>query len=366
MESTLHWKKHCLKFYKPSGTSRGILTEKPTWYLYTRERSSKALLTVSECSPIPGLSIDNLDTIEDVLENICNTYNTSGKFPAIDFPAYPCIQFGIESHERQRSGKPGEPTISEFHSGKKGIRINGLIWMDTIESMLIQIKAKLESGFRCLKLKIGALDFESELELIRAIRKRYSKESLEIRVDANGAFTPDSALDKLSRLAALQLHSIEQPIAPRQWQVMTGLCDKTPLPIALDEELIGLSTQQRMELLDSIKPQYLILKPSLIGGFKACENWIQLCEQHGVGWWITSALESNVGLNAIAEWTYSLITTKGITMPQGLGTGLLYSNNIPSPLEIKGEYLYSIPEKVWDYSNGRITDVFDKAGSVTC
>lgn len=347
----LHWKKHFLHFHKPSATSRGIFTEKPTWFLYAYDASSKSVLTVSECSPIPGLSVDDLDNFESVLEKLCDHYNSSGNFPAIDSSRYPCIQFGIESYIQQLSSISYEPSVvSEFTSGQRGILINGLIWMDTIDAMIAQIKTKLDAGFHCLKLKIGSLDFESEMELIRLIRHHYSKDLLEIRVDANGAFTPDSALEKLSRLAAFHLHSIEQPIAPKQWQEMATICRHTPLPIALDEELIGLPECRHAELLDSIKPHYIILKPSLIGGFKRSENWIHLCKQRDIGWWATSALESNVGLNAIAEWIHSLTIAKHITMPQGLGTGLLYSNNIPSPLEVRGEYLFSIPEKKWDYS----------------
>ena len=341
-ERTLHWKKHSLQFHKPSGTSRGILTEKPTWFLYSYDPSTRSVLSVSECSPIPGLSVDDLDSLETVLETICTTYNSTGTFPKIDDSAYPCIQFGIESHKLSKA--------SEFLSGQKGILINGLIWMDTIESMIAQIKAKLDAGFRCLKLKIGALDFDSEIELIRKIRDHYSQDSLEIRVDANGAFTPESAAKKLSQLAKFHIHSIEQPIATEQWSAMATLCSSTELPIALDEELIGLPQERHAELLDHVKPQYVILKPSLIGGFKTSENWIDLCESRGIGWWATSALESNVGLNAIAEWIYQIIKSKNIRMPQGLGTGLLYSNNVPSPLEIKGEYLFSVPEKKWDYT----------------
>ena len=348
--SRLHWKKHLLRFHKPSGTSRGILTEKPTWYLYAADAASTSLLAVCECSPIPGLSVDDLDNLEPVLENLCEHHNSSGDFPAINTAEYPCIQFGIESLKQQLALVSNQHAASAFSRGQEGILINGLIWMDAIDSMISQIKSKLESGFRCLKLKIGALDFESEIELIRNIRKHYNKDSLEIRVDANGAFTPDTALEKLSRLSELNIHSIEQPIASQHWQEMAALCSNTPLPIALDEELIGLPTSRHAELLDRVKPQYIILKPSLIGGFKASEHWISLCEKRSIGWWATSALESNIGLNAIAEWIHPLITKKGIRMPQGLGTGLLYSNNIPSPLEIKGEYLFSVPEKKWDYS----------------
>lgn len=340
-----------LRFHESRGTSRGILTEKPTWYLYTLDASTQSLLAVSECSPIPKLSIDDLSGLESILESLCKHFNASGDFPTIDHSAYPCIQFGIESQKQQLASALDHSRISEFSRGKEGILINGLIWMDTIDSMISQIRAKLESGFHCLKLKIGALDFESEVALIRRARDKYSKDSLEIRVDANGAFSPASALEKLSRLSEFHIHSIEQPIAVRQWQEMALLCKHTPIPIALDEELIGLPAQRHAELLDRVKPQYVILKPSLIGGFEASENWINLCEKRAIGWWATSALESNVGLNAIAEWIHSLTAAKNINMPQGLGTGLLYSNNIPSPLEIRGEYLFSVPEKKWDYSS---------------
>ena len=232
-----------------------------------------------------------------------------------------------------------------FSRGEKGISINGLIWMGDQAFMKQQIKEKLKNGFSCIKMKIGAIDFASEIALIRSIREEFNSDEIELRVDANGAFSPKGALEKLKQLAHLDIHSIEQPIKQGQWQEMAALCEQTPLPIALDEELIGVFyAEEKNKLLDTIKPQYIILKPSFIGGFRGTDNWIELAEKSGVGWWITSALESNVGLNAIAQYT----STKNSILRQGLGTGSLYANNIPSPLEIcEGEIRYTI-EKKWN------------------
>ena len=199
-----------------------------------------------------------------------------------------------------------------------------------------QIEDKLNAGFRCLKLKIGSLKFDQEIEIIRSVRELFSAEELEIRVDANGAFTIEESLQKLFKLAELQVHSIEQPIMPGQIDEMARICEVSPIPVALDEELIGIKSENKFRLLDIIRPAFIILKPSLLGGFKPSEEWIEKAEELNIQWWITSALESNIGLNAIAQWAYSLNVTK----PQGLGTGLLYRNNITSPLQVKGDVLY--------------------------
>ena len=210
-----------------------------------------------------------------------------------------------------------------------------------------QIEAKLAEGFSCIKMKIGAIDFQTELKILAVIRKEFSKDVIELRVDANGAFKPEEALGKLKELASFNLHSIEQPIKQGQWKEMAQLCATTPLPIALDEELIGVfDSKTKKELLESIQPQYIILKPSLVGGYKGSEEWMKLADDLNIKYWITSALESNVGLNAISQWTYTL----GIPMPQGLGTGSLYTNNIPAALKVEGGYLHYDTSQKWDFN----------------
>jgi o-succinylbenzoate synthase len=253
---------------------------------------------------------------------------------------FPSIQFGLETAFRSLDGEtPFLLFPSDFTKGEKNIPINGLVWMGEEAYMKQQIEEKLQQGFNCIKLKIGAIDFEKELGLLRFIRQNFSPEQIEIRVDANGAFTADEALNKLNQLSVFQLHSIEQPIRQKQVDAMTELCKQTPFPIALDEELIGVfGTENKEALLKKIQPQYIILKPSLVGGFRGTKEWIDIAEKHGIGWWITSALESNIGLNAIAQWTYTLSNP----MPQGLGTGALYTNNFDSPLEVRnGELAYN-------------------------
>jgi len=236
---------------------------------------------------------------------------------------------------------------SEFTKGKQSIPINGLVWMGDKEFMKRQIKEKLAAGFSCIKMKIGAIDFETEIDLLKSIRKEFSATEIELRVDANGGFTPKNALEKLKRLSELEIHSIEQPIKQGQFEEMAMLCEKTPLPIALDEELIGVfSIERKRKIIQTIQPQFIILKPSLVGGFKGSEEWIELANSHNIAWWITSALESNVGLNAIAQWTFTLNNT----MPQGLGTGGLYTNNFDSPLEIQKGSLHYNNSKKWNFN----------------
>ena len=251
--------------------------------------------------------------------------------------AFPSIQFGVEQAFRSVTASQWyELFPSDFTTGKDAIPINGLIWMGSPDFMKAQIKEKLAQGFRCIKMKIGAIDFEEEYRILKALRNEFSASDIEIRVDANGAFQATEALVYLERLAALQLHSIEQPIRAGQWEAMAELCEQTPLPIALDEELIGVFTsEEKQRLLREIQPQYIILKPSLIGGYRGSEEWITLAETLGIGWWVTSALESNIGLNAIAQWTYTLHSP----MPQGLGTGALYTNNLPFPLYVENGHL---------------------------
>ncbi|WP_372651062.1 o-succinylbenzoate synthase [Draconibacterium sp.] len=328
------YQKYELHFKQPAGTSRGVLKARSVWYLFLEENGVTGL---GECAPLPGLSIETPEQVEEQLENICN--NPEPFINNFDLlQDLPSLKFALESALLDlKNGGKREPFPSAFTRGKAGIPINGLIWMNEIENMQRQIEDKLAAGFRCIKLKIGAKDFEQELELLQAVRKRFSSDQIILRVDANGAFEAGSAQDKLKRLAEVQLHSIEQPIRSGQRNEMAELCKTTPLPIALDEELIGINKrEEKIQLLDTIQPQYLVLKPSLHGGISGCDEWIKLANERSIGWWITSYLESNIGLNAIAQWAF----TKNMTMHQGLGTGQLFTNNIESPLEISGEKLW--------------------------
>ncbi|MUV02473.1 o-succinylbenzoate synthase [Flavobacterium rakeshii] len=328
--------KYILNFKRPSGTSRGVLTEKETWFIIIEHNGKKG---IGECGILRSLSIDDRDDYEEKLKWTCENIHLGVDELWDELVEFPSIQFGVEmAFKSLEVNNPFVLFPSEFTKGEKNIAINGLVWMGDEAYMKEQIDAKLEQGFDCIKLKIGAIDFDKELSLLAFIRENFSPEQIEIRVDANGAFNTTEALNKLTQLSKYQLHSIEQPVKQKQEDTMADLCKITPLPIALDEELIGVfGYENKRELLQKIKPQYIILKPSLVGGFKGSSEWIEIAEELGIDWWVTSALESNVGLNAIAQWTYTL----GNTMPQGLGTGGLYTNNFDCPLEVKnGELTY--------------------------
>ncbi|NQV52721.1 MAG: o-succinylbenzoate synthase [Flavobacteriales bacterium] len=339
----VRWKKYTLQFKRPSGTSRGVLTTKVSYFLIW-EYDSFAYPALGECSLIEGLSPDPKEGYEHTLDLVCQNLREGGNsFP--DLSAYPSIQFGLETLLLDIQAKGSKQLFNNaFSKGSKGMQINGLIWMGERAFMREQIVEKIHQGFACVKLKIGATDFETELSLLRFIREEFGSD-IELRVDANGAFAPDEASGKLRKLAAYDLHSIEQPIAQGQWEDMAQLCEQTPLPIALDEELIGISEfDEKKRLMETIKPQYIILKPSLHGGMKGSDEWIRLAEEQGAKWWITSALESNVGLNAIAQYTFE----KDVQLPQGLGTGGLYTNNFDSPLYLQGQIIRFDPNKNWD------------------
>ncbi len=340
--------KYTLNFKRPGGTSRGILHTKDTYFLRIEQDNSFGL---GECGLFRGLSADDRPDYEQKLQEVCSRLE-QGEAPDVlledladPLRPWPSICFGME--QALRSLQARDPMIlfdSDFTLGSP-LPINGLVWMGSSDFMLEQISTLLDQGYRCLKLKIGALEFETELELLRGIRKQFPPEDLEIRVDANGAFSPEEAIEKLKQLSAFELHSIEQPIAAGQVQAMAGLCEQTPFPIALDEELIGIQDPlKRSELLAAIRPQYIILKPSLVGGFKSALHWISESRKLGIDWWVTSALESNIGLNAIAQWTATL----GNPMPQGLGTGSLFTNNFKSPLLAGAGELRYRPEVAWD------------------
>ena len=341
-----HWKKYTLQFKRPSGTSRGILKPKASWFLFLYDTDSPSIIGIGECGLLKGLSIDDRPDYESKVQEVCERIYEIDYWLTAGLVEFPSIHFGLEIALKDLAVNGSKQLFpSSFLEKTQPIPINGLIWMGEKSFMFEQIKKKLQEGFSCIKLKIGAIDFQEELALLKYIRQQFPANEIEIRVDANGAFSPDNALENLKQLSTFQLHSIEQPIKPSQWEEMAKLCEQSPLDIALDEELIGIFHKSEKEaLLTAIRPQYLIFKPSFIGGYKGTQEWIDLCEEQGIGWWITSALESNIGLNAIAQWTATLNNP----MPQGLGTGQLYTNNIPSPLVVQDGGLYYQQDLSWE------------------
>nr|WP_221892460.1 o-succinylbenzoate synthase [Winogradskyella flava] len=337
--------RYILNFKRSSGTSRGVMTTKETWFVILEDNGKRG---IGECGILRGLSIDDRPDYEDKLKWACNNIDLGLNALLDELIEFPSIQFGVEMAFKSLESRDTFTLLpSKFTESTDSIPINGLVWMGSEAFMREQIQEKIETGFDCIKLKIGAIDFQTELDILKSIRKEFSVSDIELRVDANGAFSPDEALEKLKRLSEYQLHSIEQPIQQGQWEEMAMLCDKTPLNIALDEELIGVfSVPKRKQLLQTIKPQYIILKPSLVGGFHNTNNWIMLAKQSNSDWWITSALESNIGLNAIAQYTY----TKHSKMPQGLGTGGLFTNNFDSPLTVKNGTLHYDLTQNWKFN----------------
>jgi o-succinylbenzoate synthase len=338
-----HYKRYVMKFKVPGGTSRGVLTEKETWFLFLE---SEEKIGVGECGLFRGLSHDDSPDFETHLRTFCDRINQKEEIDETFLKSFPSIQMGYEMATLSLKSLDSFTIFpSAFTRGEEIIPINGLVWMGDINHMKAQIQEKIGQGFDCVKLKIGALDFKEELSLIKDIRAIYGADQLMIRVDANGAFKPSEALSRLKSLADLEIHSIEQPIAAGNYDALYALCERSPLPIALDEELIGVvEKKKKVDLLDNIAPQYLILKPSLLGGFKACEEWISLAEERSIDWWVTSALESNIGLNAIAQWTFSL----NVNRHQGLGTGGLFTNNFNCPLEVRKGHLTFNSNHKWE------------------
>ena len=327
-----------LHFKQPAGTSRGIYTTRKIWLIHLSDGQREGL---GECAPLLDLSCDALPDHEyaSILNKVCEDFCQSGEIDYDSLRDYPSMLFGLETAllNLQNGNRLFD---TAFSRGETGIPINGLVWMGNHDEMLQRLEEKMEKGFRCIKLKIGAIDFDQELDLIRRIRDRFSFHEVELRVDANGAFPYDEALYKLELLSQYNIHSIEQPIRQGQWAYMAELCRESPLPIALDEELIGVNDlAMKHHMLNIIKPRYIILKPSLHGGIAGCREWIATAREMGIGSWITSALESNIGLNAIAQFASSVYGDY-ITMPQGLGTGQLFTDNIPMPLEIRGDQLW--------------------------
>ena len=367
-ERTLHFK-------QPAGTSRGVYTTRHSYYLTLTSDEMPGIEGVGECATLPDLSCDAKPEYAVTLRQVCQMVEQMGRIPYDMIRAYPSITFGLgtafasffdaakklleivpaegasSSSEMLKQKGVSVPAGMEnlvdlydspFGRGEEGITINGLVWMGTYEEMLARLEEKLQAGFHCVKLKIGAIDFFKELDLIKRIRDVYTREQVELRVDANGGFLPENAMSQLEALAKYDIHSIEQPIKQHQWPKMAQLCRETPLPIALDEELIGVNVRSmKQALLDTVRPQYIILKPSLHGGIYGCNEWIELANQRGIGSWITSALESNIGLHAIAHYA-AKVYGPNVQMPQGLGTGQLFTDNIPMPLEIRGDKLFVV------------------------
>ncbi|MFO7657887.1 MAG: o-succinylbenzoate synthase [Bacteroidales bacterium] len=336
-------REYTMHFRFPAGTSRGVLNQKKSWYIIIENDGRTG---IGECSVIQGLSPDDHPLLSQKLQDLCDFVN-SGNHPA-DFNAgmFPAVRFGIETAITDLNNGGNRILFhSGFTAGDNAIPINGLIWMGNADFILKQVKEKVDEGFGCLKMKIGAAEFESELQLLKKIRKEHPQ--IEIRLDANGAFSRETALLKLEELAQLNIHSVEQPIKPGEAGIMAEICEKSPIPVALDEELIGIAGKhQKEKLVKEIQPAYIILKPSLLGGFIPTAEWIDIARKSGTGWWVTSALESNIGLNAIAQW----VATLDIKLVQGLGTGMLYENNITSPLYVKNAMLYYLRGTEWNIS----------------
>ena len=332
-----------LHFKQPAGTSRGVYTTRKIWLVHLSDGQYEG---VGECAPLPQLSCDDIPNYEQVLRGFCDEVERTDEIPYEDLRDYPSMLFGLATALSSLKASHGSSLSSHllfntpFSRGEVGIPINGLVWMGRYDEMLGRLEEKLEKGFHCVKLKIGAIDFDQELDLVKRIRERFSFHEVELRLDANGAFPYEEALYKLELLSQYQIHSIEQPIRQGQWAYMAELCRESPLPIALDEELIGVNDpEMKHHMLNIIKPRYIILKPSLHGGMMGCREWIATAREMGIGSWITSALESNIGLNAIAQFC-SDVYGDHISMPQGLGTGQLFTDNIPMPLEIRGDRLW--------------------------
>ena len=355
MYATYH--KYTLQFRFLAGTSRGVLRSKDSYFIKVSQKRDDPLYGLGECAPLQGLSIDDVPDYDQRVANLCqqlssqemNLRNTSEVFSWVDTlldKHFPSLRFGSEMAllDLMHGGNKLILENNWSQSPYQSIPINGLVWMNDQQHMLNQLQEKLNQGFDCIKIKIGAIDFDQEMALLEFIREYYGPDEVTIRVDANGAFSSNDVFEKLERLSVFSVHSIEQPIQPGQYPLMRKLCAQRPVPIALDEELIGVhESGEKAELLDQILPQYIILKPSLLGGIQASREWIRLAEERNIGWWITSALESNIGLNAIAQLT----ATYPVQQPQGLGTGQLYENNISSPLQIHDGKLYYAADGVW-------------------
>jgi o-succinylbenzoate synthase len=349
------YSKKVFQFAFKARTSRGLMRDKISWFIKLWDDATPDVVGIGECGPLPGLSPDAIPNFEEELSAVINNLNqlqhasapTLQHLYEITSPHFPSIIFGLETAllDLQHGGKR-LIYENEFTSGKQ-MPINGLVWMGDLDFMMNQINQKIAQGFNCIKLKVGGLDFDRECDILQYIRKRYFKNDIIIRLDANGAFKIDDVLYKLSELSKYNIESIEQPIKPGMIQ-MEELCRKSPIPIAFDEELIGkASSNEKKELLTRLKPKYIILKPTLHGGFKGCAEWINIATSLNIGWWITSALESNIGLNAICQFASQF----DIKLHQGLGTGMIYTNNIESPLRVEKGMIFYDTSSSWNNVN---------------
>jgi o-succinylbenzoate synthase len=355
MALEVQYRPYTLDFKFEAGTSRGVLTRKNTWFLLISDTENPSCVGIGECGPLAGLSLDDRPDFEANLSQKCKEFNEldleifDWNIPIIlnqlVGSQWPSIRMGLETAMLDfLNGGKRIIFDNDFVQSKRNILINGLIWMGKKDFMLQQIEEKLAAGFRVLKLKVGAIDFEEECSVLHQIRARFSSSDVELRLDANGAFGTANALEKLKKLAEYDIHSIEQPIQTKQTDSMAELCQQSPIAIALDEELIGsYDYAQKRQVIKNINPAYIILKPSLLGGFIQTREWIETAHRLGIGWWLTSALESNIGLNAIAQFTAEFSNP----LPQGLGTGQLYTNNIDSPLDIENGFLKYNTQKSW-------------------
>jgi O-succinylbenzoate synthase len=353
----LTYSRRDLRFNFPARTSRGALTTHTAYFLHLHEGVTPAAgapVGLGEAAPLAGLSPDFSPDFEAQVAGVCQQFNeakfsafSAAQVPALIGPDLPALRFALETAALDYArGGTRQLYDNAFARGQQGIPINGLVWMGDAAFMRQQIKQKLTAGFSCLKLKIGSLDFATELDLLAEIRAVAGPADLTLRVDANGAFSPEEAPARLDALSQFAIHSIEQPIRAGQPAALAGLCQTSPIPVALDEELIGVTDPRAQELLlDTVRPAYIVLKPTLLGGHAATRHWIALAQARRIGWWLTSALESNVGLNAVAQLTgeYELAN-----FAQGLGTGQLYHNNIAAPLDINQGKLYFAPEQSWE------------------
>ncbi len=333
------YKKYTLTFKKPAGTSRGVLRQKTVYFIQLANQADPARVGIGECAPWKGLSADDRPDFEAQLAQVCQKINRGAAPESLDLSDFPALAFGLEMALLDwRGGGRRLLFENDFSLGKKSLPTHGLLWMGSSSEVLQQARRKVARGFTCLKMKVGALDFAEELRLLAELRRVYPPERIELRLDANGAFSSKNALTRLQMLAQFDIFAIEQPIKPGQTEEMTNLCAQSPIPIALDEELIGCKSPKT--LLRRIRPQHIVLKPTLLGGFTAAEAWIEAAGEMGIGWWVNSALESNIGLNALCQWA----AQRKPDFVHGLGTGQLYSNNVASPVALRGSRLFCAPE----------------------
>jgi o-succinylbenzoate synthase len=340
--------KHELKFSFEARTSRGKIDTHIIYIIKAYDQGSPLSIGYGEAAPLKGLSIDAHENFEQQLQGILERLNHHETIEPEELNQFPSIKFALETAILDLKGGAKQQLFHNTFITGSPIWINGLVWMSDIPNMLEEAQTKVAKGFSCIKFKVGAHDFDSECRMLETFRKNNLPSKVEIRLDANGAFDKEDALSKLKELKRFSIHSIEQPIAVNQTDWLERICKESPIAVALDEELIGkIANLESAKWLKMIKPSYLILKPTLLGGLAAAEEWIQLAEKNNLGWWATSALESNIGLNAIAQW----VAQKPLKMPQGLGTGMLYENNFPSPLLVDGEQLFYLANRSWQITH---------------